>query len=189
VGAINPNARPDFIGLDATGYHVFESKGRSSAIPNSLVDRALSQVSVVSTVNGLTPKTRVAACFAFEDAGPSGRIVDPIEGEGAQALVFDPDAMIRKAYSFFLQHEFRASATSEIAEYLSVSIDDQLRYGIDREVLDAAEALQSAFPDRRGAAQVLRILEAKRDKYLAGHRPGEFSIGLDGTMLALVTHD
>lgn len=193
VGAINPNARPDFIGLDATGYHVFEAKGRSSAIPNGLMNHALSQVSIVSTVNGLIPKTRVAACFAFEDVGSSGRIVDPIDGEGGQNLKFDPHPVILKAYSFFLQQEFRATANSAIPEYVSVSIDGQLRYGIDEEVLDATEALQSTSPeghdDGRGAAQVLRILDAKRDKYLAARGHSEFSIGLDGTMLALVTHD
>lgn len=193
VGAINPNARPDFIGLDATGYHVFEAKGRSSAIPNGLINHALSQVSIVSTINGLIPKTRVAACFAFEDVGSSGRIVDPIDGEGGQSLKFDPDAVTLKAYSFFLQQEFRTTATSEIPEYLSVSIDGRLRYGIDEEVLDATEALQSTSPEGRddggGAAQVLRILDAKRDKYLAARGHSELSIGLDGTMLALVIDD
>lgn len=183
AGAMNPNARPDFIGLAPGEYHVFESKGRSRSISSAAVAEALSQASMIATVNGIAPTTRVAACFCFKEGGTNGRVLDPEEADVAYALSFDEVAAARKAYAFFLEPEVRNGLVETVPGFRCVDIGDGVIYGIDEKLLPKLDDLDELAGEERPAEPLLQLLVARRGFYQERRAEPDISVGNDGILL------
>lgn len=182
AGPLKPRARPDFIGRASGQYHVFESKGRSSRLAASSMAGALAQASMITTVNGSAPATRVAACFSFGAASVTGQIRDPEAGTTGFDLDFDDVAAAQKAYAFFLQPEIRNSASELVLGFQCVELGDGLIYGVDSDLLSKLDGLRELTADNRSAEPLLGLLQERQEVY-AERRSDDTSVGTDGVML------
>ncbi len=72
AGPLKPGGRPDFLGFGLGERHVFETKGRTRRAYGS----QMAQASMLATINGRPPDTRVAACFVFRADGVEGQVQD-----------------------------------------------------------------------------------------------------------------
>jgi hypothetical protein len=179
-----PKSRPDFIGFRRLERHVFESKGRIRRPAASAVSKALGQVSALSSVNGTQPMTRCATFFMVKAAGTEGRVIDPEgDAEGVE-VTFDEWEAITKAYSFFLDGENTDLADVMGEGYVGREIENDVYFGIDKKVLDAAAIEAPTSTDaRRGLLdEVFQVLSHRADFY-RGRRDEIASPGLDGTLI------
>jgi hypothetical protein len=186
AGASPPSlkSRPDFIGFRRLERHVFESKGRSRRPAASAISKALGQVSALRSVNGTQPTTRCATFFMLKASGPEGRVIDP-EGDAEGVEVkFDEWEAVTKAYSFFLDGENTDLADAIGEGYVGREIENDVYFGIDKKVLDAAtvEAPASTEARRGRVDEIFQILSHRADFY-RGRRDEIASPGLDGTLL------
>lgn len=192
-GASTPKqkSRPDFIGMCRNGYHVFESKGRSSGAHD--IATALAQASRINTINGQQPITRVACCFSFLSSGVEGLIQDPEKDSFAFDLTFDVGLALKKAYAPFLSPDFRENKRDDILEgFLCLKIDEEVTIGIDKELfrygLDRLD--EYPYPHRLRYfwpwhetpwyPEIFRDIEKRRKSF---KEDKQISLGRDGIIL------
>ncbi|MBB2961871.1 hypothetical protein [Methylobacterium sp. R2-1] len=182
AGPLKPGGRPDFLGIGLGEHHVFETKGRTRRVYGKLMATALAQASMLATINGRPPDTRVAACFVFRADGVEGQVQDPPAAPDALDLTFDEAAALRKAYAFFLHPGFRKVATLDVPGFLTTDLGDGIRFGID-------EALYQKLADGPGGAEKGEGIEpilatlAERRAFYRQRRTEDTSVGNDGTLL------
>jgi len=183
AGPLKPRARPDFIGRSVGQYHVFESKGRSNRLSRNLMAGALSQASMITSINGQTPETRVAACFSFLASGVRGHVIDPPAAPAALSLEFDDVTAAEKTYAFFLQPHFRESASELVSGFTCVDLGNGLIFGVDSKVMLTLDDLRSTFREERTAEPLLQLLDQRRDFYAERRIPAN-SVGNEGIILS-----
>jgi hypothetical protein len=182
AGPVKTGARPDFVGLAHGGSHIFESKGRSWRIPSSLMATALAQVSRNTSINGGTPTTRVACCFALKPTGVTGQIQDPEpDGGDYYELEFDEIDFLSRYYAFFLEDQEALDGVAAPGGYVFNEIGDGFKLGIDSKLLKLLRAMRDGR-DSQLAGTVLQYLENRRDAFKAIEALG-YSSGIDGIML------
>ena len=85
--------RPDLVGRDAAGrWHVFEAKGRTNAMTNSVLKSAKDQARALETIGGVAPHLRVASITHFRGSGLEVCLADPppeVDGESLHLNVSD----------------------------------------------------------------------------------------------------
>lgn len=182
AGPAVARGRPDFIGRSTGAYHVFESKGRTRSGLTQSMKSALTQVSAISTVNGLAPTTRVGACFHFSQTGVTGLVQDPPAAPTAYDVEFDEKQAVQKVYAFFLEPEIRAQLSEDVSGFLSFRFQDDTRYGIDQDVLVALDSFRSKPTTRREASEVLEVVRHKKPDFKR-RRDTSLSVGTDGTLI------
>ncbi|WP_162630082.1 hypothetical protein [Azospirillum ramasamyi] len=174
-------SRPDFIGFKLGHYHVFESKGRSKRPSNAERQKALYQASMISSINGLSPSTRVACFFVFKANGVVGIIEDPPVSERPFDLYFDTMSAIRKSFAFFLEPFFQQRAREVRNEFVGIEIDEGLTFAIDKKLLSLLDR-DRKDPNKIQAESVLSFLEERGPMYVL-LRDTDLSAGLNGTLL------
>lgn len=179
----SPKSRPDFIGFRRLERHVFESKGRIRRPAASTVSKALGQVSALCSVNGAQPTTRCATFFMLKASGTEGRVIDPPGDITGVEVEFDEWEAISKAYSFFLDGTNADLADAMGEGFVGREIENDVFFGIDKKVLEAAlEDPLSTDARRVRVDEVFSILSHRADFY-RGRRDSNASSGPDGTLL------
>ena len=75
--------RPDLVGRDAAGrWHVFEAKGRTNAMTNSVLKSAKDQSRALGMIGGVAPHLCVASITHFRRSGLEVCLADPPEIDG-----------------------------------------------------------------------------------------------------------
>ncbi|MDH2329226.1 hypothetical protein QCN27_20505 [Cereibacter sp. SYSU M97828] len=185
-GASIPSAasRPDFIGMDGSDYHVFESKGRSRNPDAQSICAALGQVSAIAKVNGTPPVTRCATFFMLKAKTTEGWVIDPPARGVEWGISFDKFDALRKVYQVFIDIEPSVDMFFGAGRrFLGIPVDDQCEIGIDVEIYKALKVRSMKPQDRsRIAEEVLQMLGERRHEYSAiDHR--FISAGIDGIFL------
>lgn len=198
AGTIKNKSRPDFIGIAPSGYHVFESKGRSlptastslsSTLASGCMAVALAQVSRIATISGMPPKTRTAAVWVLRSSGLRGYITDPPAARSSYDLKFDLSLALVKYYRIVL--DAAASFVGrEGAQFVRFALSERRELVVDKKLLSLLQGLQSNGVDGR---KVLSLLERRapfyhRARRLAARMP-ELAFGLDGVGLVGATKD
>ena len=187
--AVKPSAKsePDFVAFSTAGQvHVLESKGRARFETygvtekeiNAARNKALRQVCKIATVNGLTPVTRTACVFAFDQSGLIGQITDPPAIRPYHYIAEWPQ-LIKQAYATVLDPLFERSAREIGGNYLGIEFMPGWRFGIDRHVYKLVRAVDDA-------ASAGRLLSFLSEFTPGPDRAGlaeETSIGGDGHIL------
>jgi hypothetical protein len=169
------DVRPDFIGRKTGEHHVFETKGRQRGLSTKDRNRALGQVSAITTVNGTPPMTRVVAAFTFAKAGVRGSIRDP-EATASDALVYDEAAAVRKYYVAFGSKSARAGMR-EIGDFTCLDLGDGQIWGVDSKIPLFLHF--TSKDDGQPDVAVLMHLQSRQDAY-AELNGGRLSVGRDG---------
>lgn len=119
---------PDFAGFgQGGGWHVIESKGRSSGYDTEVVRYAKEQASKVKQVSGAEPQTSSACVVSFSPAGTSVLLDDPKPSLGDQQWTIEPKPFLRYYYSG-IRHLLATSRTDTVELngrwYLSTLLED-----------------------------------------------------------------
>jgi hypothetical protein len=185
-GALPPpqGAKPDFIGWDATAFHVFESKGRSNNSLAAPLRIGLGQVSRIASINGSAPATRVAACFAFLPYGVRGSLRDPPEEIASLSLKFDERLALRKAYAIFLEDGSDDRLRERIDGFACIQLVDGTVYGVDKEILELVRASVRTAGWVKDGSALITLLQRKKEA-LNRRADDETSVGPDGVILRL----
>ncbi len=131
---------PDLVGFDdIQGVHIFESKGSCSGFNTTFLQHAIDQVSQVSEINSIAPKTRVAFFSNCNTSGINVHIVDPTRLENGYNIEFDKSNPIRGYYDLFLNDFWRNAPTRKILGQLyrvrQIGVPD-LFFGINEKILE-----------------------------------------------------
>ena len=127
--------RPDLIGIDRKGNcHVFEAKGYSSGYSKKEHKYALDQVSIIDSINGKVPETRVA-CFFDLSKKFHGHIIDPI-GDRNVGVDLHMDNPFLNYYAMFDDETFPNARKIRVNndEYVVKYICDGWYYGVNIKV-------------------------------------------------------
>ncbi|HEV7311339.1 hypothetical protein [Sphingopyxis sp.] len=195
AGPVKDKSRPDFIGVEPGGYHVFESKGRSyqpgapiksaTAAARCTKD-ALAQVSRIATINGAAPITRTAAVWILRPHELRGYLTDPPRAAFAYDLSFDLRLALLKYYRLILDARTGLGSVYR-GSFVRLPFGKRLLLVVDAKLLSLLEALEKPSGDPR---PILDHLERRAHVYvrlrrLAYRRP-DLSFGLDGTGIQLL---
>ena len=99
---------------------------------------ALRPVSALRSVNGAQPTTRCVTFFMLKASGTEGRVIDPPGEATGVEVAFDEWEAISKVYSFFLDGANVDLADAMGEGFVGREIEDDVFFGIDKKVLDAA---------------------------------------------------
>jgi len=95
-------SEPDLIGFGTNNnFHVMEAKGYSSGYNVTEHQKAINQVSRVTTVNGISPDTRDACFFDLSGNPIKGNIIDPENNESLFNIEFKVNDFLSSYYSIF----------------------------------------------------------------------------------------
>jgi hypothetical protein len=191
-GPVKNKSRPDFIGISPSGFHVFESKGRSvqaktktksSTIASSCMKDALAQVSRISLVNGRPPVTRTASVWILRPGGTEGFITDPPK----KVQSFDLDFDLRKAllnYYRIVLDAPKIFQTKNRSNFIRFHINTETYLFFEPELQETILRLEK---NKIKAKEVLNYLEGRSAFYTRLRRSigpaPSISFGLDGVGL------
>ena len=94
-------AKPDLIGLNEAGdWIVYEAKGRTGGLLNSIMDDAKEQAGEVTTIGGVYPTLRVASLVFFRSDGLHLQVADPPADKRGRkrTLNLSPAEMLARYY-------------------------------------------------------------------------------------------
>ncbi|HEU5068229.1 MAG TPA: hypothetical protein VFT61_08595 [Sphingomicrobium sp.] len=198
AGTQKNKSRPDFFGIAAGEFHVFESKGRSlpagpsgrsASVANALLPSALAQVSRVATVNGMVPKTRTAAAWIFRQSGSHGFVQDPPSTAIAYDVTFDVTEALLRYYRLILD-----ASVDEMGVrgklLIRVPLDEQRTLFVDRKLRELLHQLEQGD---LSAQQFLEVLAGRRENLermrRLVRRSSLITMGLDGVGLMVTERE
>lgn len=180
-------SEPDFLAFSSPGQvHVLESKGRAGFNAygvtekeiNAARNKALRQVCRVASVNGISPVTRTACVFGFDQSGLIGQITDPPENRSSHYLG-EWQQLIRQAYATVLDPLFEGSARDIGGNYIGIEFMPGWKFGIDKHVYKLVRSVN----DAQSAGDLFSFLGDFTPDGDGASRHEERSVGNDGLIL------
>ncbi|CAI0728529.1 hypothetical protein [Serratia quinivorans] len=127
----NTKSRPDLIGRNPQGdYVIVEAKGTSGKYNDSTQTKALNQLNVIKTVNGVTPILYIASQLYF-DTSMSAKFQDPESDQDGLDIEFSDNEYFGSYY-----YHLNLLANPRFVRYIS------RRYGVS---IKLTEQLQAAM--------------------------------------------
>lgn len=195
VGGVAPHkpvgSRPDLVGLDTSGrWVVMEAKGRSNALPNSVLPSAKTQVGKVVSIGGKPPHLGVAVATSFKKGAFRVDWADPEPDEAGVELAITVDQF---ASAYYAPLQDVLGADGEVVEAGGVAYrvrrveSADALVGVDQRVVDdpvAGVYGQLAKTEGTPLSDEGRELEADGLKAPLGPVSSAYA-GPDGVMVAL----